>query len=261
MHWKATSISLVREHPTAESLPDFPSVLNYSTMIALNMWLYLYIEVHQIRYNYNHRMDVSDDVFMRFWYNVWTGQTTWITTRGMPLDDNDFDFDDFDAGTGTSSVFVPNSIDFYPSSHNMPLASTIYGRLIPLQGGAEHAPPHDFEIQLSTEKTEPLLECPICYDCNVDVEQKVALNCGHALCASCFQSYMGSKRVVETFSCCMCRADIQSVVVFCSIVKTKLDACLTTRNSAAASSHSNRDDGEEIIDLIDSVEFDMNLFV
>jgi hypothetical protein len=95
VHWKATSISLVREHPTAESLPDFPSVLTYSTMIALNMWLYLYIEVHQIRYNYNHRMDVSDDVFMRFWYNVWTGQTTWITTRGMPHhDDNDYDFDD-----------------------------------------------------------------------------------------------------------------------------------------------------------------------
>jgi hypothetical protein len=258
VHWKATSISLVREHPTAESLPDFPSVLTYSTMIALNMWLYLYIEVHQIRYNYNHRMDVSDDEFMRFWYNVWRGQTRWITTRGMPHDDdNDYDFDDFD--TDISSNFVHNSIDFYPSSYNIPLASTIYGRLIPMQGGVEDAS-HDFEIQLSTEKSEPLLECPICYDYSVDVEQKVVLNCGHALCASCFQSYMGSKRVVETFSCCMCRATIQSVVVFCSIVKTKFDAYLTTRNSA--SSHGNRhDDGEEIIDLIDSVEFDMNLFV
>ena len=86
-HWNTTGSPRIRQHiwDSSSIFPEFPSVLSYSGMIALNMWLYLYNEMHIIRFHTV--MSIPNRELMRFWYNVWNGHTTWFTTQTNLYDD------------------------------------------------------------------------------------------------------------------------------------------------------------------------------
>jgi hypothetical protein len=240
MHWKATGTPDFRQRA---NVPDFPPVLSYSCMVALNMWLYLYIELHQMRYT------GTDDQYRditQFWYNAWNGNIIWYTSRHIPYDDDDDDDDDDSVvASELSSDFAPDTVD---TSTDVPSS---------LVGGMRDVASMEgkFEIQLSSKNVasaHECNECPICFD-GVCFEKKVLLNCGHTLCSDCFQTYITSKHSANSsYMCSMCRAHIGSVVVFCPDVETNLTKCLSNHTNDALS--------HGLLDLIDSVEFDMNLF-
>lgn len=247
IHWEHTGTSSFRESVRSH-VPNFPSLMSYSRMIALNMWLYLYIELHQIRYN--SRMDDQNRDNMTFWYNVWTGYFDWRTTPSS--------YDDISDGEGSvdSSDFAPDTIDTSINVYSESIrdSSQIFG-----DGGGyneEHGN-SEFAIQLADADADKASaaahkfdECPICYD-KVPLEKKVLLKCSHILCTDCFQAYVGSKPDNSLYSCSMCRANIDSIVLFCPDAEKNFTKYKNPHSPTC-------NDG--LLDLIDSVEFDMNLF-
>lgn len=260
MYWKETAPPRIQTKiETSIAMPDLPLVCDicYSKTIALNMWLYLYIEIYQLRANEGCcgggggggmcfrcccglcccGLNESTRNMLMFWYNVWNGNTPWSTTRIIDLgSDSDLDSDsdyynsdsDFDFQVEMDTDYRGVTADDVDSYIGVDIDTGHNAHVL----GARS---HSIDVQFHSENIESCHECnecPICGD-GIVIDKKVLLTCGHSLCSDCFEKYIeyemrryhqGSLLSV-LFCCSICRGDINSVSVFSLDVKLRLTQC------------------------------------
>jgi hypothetical protein len=223
--------------------------MSYSKMVALNMWLYLYVEIYQLQDNSG---VIHDELYRTllsrktFWFNVWMGGIVWYANHRY----NNYSSD---LHTGVRSANLPPNHNL----NNIPSVS-------PASIGGDGVGGLTFNINIRLSDTETGCaagagataddnECPICYN-ELDTT-RILPACGHSLCSDCFEKCLNldSYKSMHSISCSICRSNIHSIVVFCPLVNKCLTKYLT--NNKIQDHHDDLIDDE-----LDSITIDLNLF-
>lgn len=204
-HWKATCNPVILQQICNidtllnSDITDIVNNMTYSKMVALNMWLYLYVEIYDLQNN-----EAIDDEFQHylltrktFWFNAWSGQNVWYAN---PIYNNSY----LSEGQHTSS----DAVALLPNN-NLNI---------------------NIDIQLSNHVLSADDECPICYN-ELDMT-RVLPACGHPVCSDCFKKCMNSSHLC----CSICRSNIMSIIVFCPSVNESITKCLASDNNESIDS-------------------------
>ena len=66
---------------------------------------------------------------------------------------------------------------------------------------------------LSNENNDETFDCPICIENEIDMKEKIQLNCSHNVCNCCFQGYLDQLKENKKPTCSLCREIITHVHV------------------------------------------------